>query len=222
MTTVVLVDDHPIVRQGMRAVIDVEDDIEVVGEASDGAEAVRVCVRTQPDVMLMDLHMPELSGIEATKQVRTRSPSTAVLVLTMYDDDEMVFEAVAAGAAGYLLKGSDGTDVVAAIRSVAQGQAIFGAALAQRMRTWFTRPRRQESPFPELSDREREILDGVAAGLTNAEIGAKLFLSPKTVANNVSILVDKLHFAHRTDAIIKARQAGLGERRLSDDTRSVD
>src|SRR4051812_694669 len=118
MTTVVLVDDHPIVRQGMRAVIDVEDDIEVVGEASDGAEAVRVCVRTQPDVMLMDLHMPELSGIEATKQVRTRSPSTAVLVLTMYDDDEMVFEAVAAGAAGAPPKGSGGTEVAGATTAV--------------------------------------------------------------------------------------------------------
>ncbi|MGH3509152.1 MAG: response regulator [Nocardioidaceae bacterium] len=211
MTTVVLVDDHPLVRQGMRAVIDAEKDIEVVGEASDGAEAVRVCVETKPDVVLMDLQMPELNGIEATKQVRTRSPSTAVLVLTMYDDDLMVFEAVAAGASGYLLKGSDGTDVVAAVRSAAQGQAIFGTALAQRMRTWFARPQQRESPFPELTDRERDILDSVAAGLTNTEIGAKLFLSPKTVANNVSLIVDKLHFAHRADAIIKARQAGLGE-----------
>lgn len=211
MTTVVLVDDHPLVRQGMRAVIEVEADIEIVGEASDGAEAVRVCVETKPDVVLMDLQMPELNGIEATKQVRTRSPSTAVLVLTMYDDDLMVFDAVAAGAAGYLLKGSDGTDVVAAVRSAAQGQAIFGTALAQRMRTWFARPQERGSPFPELTDRERDILDSVAAGLTNTEIGAKLFLSPKTVANNVSLIVDKLHFAHRTDAIIKARQAGLGK-----------
>jgi DNA-binding NarL/FixJ family response regulator len=211
MTTVVLVDDHPLVRQGMRAVIDAADDIEVVGEAADGAEAVRRCVETLPDVVLMDLQMPELNGIEATKQVRTRSPTTAVLVLTMYDDDAMVFEAVASGAAGYLLKGSDGADVVAAIRAAAQGQAIFGAALAQRMRTWFTRPQQQASPFPELTDRERDILDGVAAGRTNSEIGATLFLSPKTVANNVSLIIDKLHFAHRTDAIVKARQAGLGE-----------
>ena len=170
-----------------------------------------MCVETQPDVVLMDLQMPRLNGIEATRLVRTRSPSTAVLVLTMYDDDAMVFEAVAAGAAGYLLKGSDGADIVTAIRSAAQGQAVFGAALAARMRTWFARPT-TPNPFPELSEREREILDGVAAGMTNAEIGAALFLSPKTVANNVSMIIDKLHVAHRAEAMIKARQAGLGAR----------
>lgn len=211
MTSVVLVDDHPLVRQGMRAVIDAQPDIEVVGEASDGAEAVRVCVETKPDVMLMDLQMPEMNGIDATRQVRARSPSTAVLVLTMYDDDSMVFEAVASGAVGYLLKGSDGSDIVAAIRSAAQGQAVFGTALATRMQTWFTQPHPKTDPFPELTHREREILDSVAAGLTNAEIGAKLYLSPKTVANNVSAIIDKLHLAHRADAIIKACQAGLGD-----------
>jgi DNA-binding NarL/FixJ family response regulator len=211
MTTVVLVDDHPLVRQGMRAVIESQLDIEVVGEASDGAEAIRVCVETKPDVVLMDLQMPGLNGIEATKRVRTASPSTAVLVLTMYDDDAMVFEAIASGAAGYLLKGSDGTDIVAAIHSVAQGQAVFGAALAKRLQTWFGQPPRTANPFPELTTREREILDGVATGMTNAEIGATLFLSPKTVANNVSLILDKLHVAHRAEVIIKARDAGLGQ-----------
>src|ERR1700760_2070991 len=136
MITVVLVDDHPLVRQGMRAVIDAQHEIEVVGEASDGEEAVRICVESNPDVVLMDLQMPGLHGIEATRQVRTASPSTAVLVLTMYDDDAMVFEAIAAGASGYLLKGSDGTDIIAAIQSAAQGQAVFGAALAKRLQTW--------------------------------------------------------------------------------------
>lgn len=212
MTTVVLVDDHPLVRQGMRAVIGAQLDIDVVGEAADGAAAVRVCVETQPDVVLMDLQMPGLNGIEATRRVRAATPSTAVVVLTMYDDDAMVFEAVAAGAVGYLLKGSDGGDIVAAIRSAAQGQAVFGAALARRLQTWFARPPRN-APFPELSDREREILDGVAAGRTNAEIGATLFLSPKTVANNVSTILDKLHVAHRAEAIIRARDAGLGRER---------
>jgi DNA-binding NarL/FixJ family response regulator len=211
MTTVVLVDDHPLVRQGMRAVIGAQPDIEVIGEASDGAEAVRVCVETQPDVVLMDLQMPGLNGIEATKQVRRTSPSSAVLVLTMYDDDAMVFEAIASGAVGYLLKGSDGSDIVAAIQSAAQGHAVFGAALATRLQTWFARPRPKVNPFPELSAREREILDGVATGMTNAEIGAALFLSPKTVANNVSLILDKLHVAHRAEAIIKARDAGLGQ-----------
>jgi len=210
MTTVVLVDDHPLVRQGMRAVIDAHDGIDVVGEASDGDEAVRVCIETSPDVVLMDLQMPGVGGVEATRQLRTRLPSTAVLMLTMYDDDAMVFEAVASGASGYLLKGSDGSDIVAAIRSAAQGQAVFGAALARRMQAWFGRPPQEADPFPELTLREHEILDGVALGMTNAEIGAKLFLSPKTVANNVSTIIDKLQVAHRAAAIIKARDAGLG------------
>ncbi len=213
MTTVLLVDDHPLVRQGLRAVIDASPGIEVVGEAADGAEAVRACVETGPDVVLMDLQMPGLNGIEATQRVRTASPSTAVVVLTMYDDDAMVFEAVAAGAVGYLLKGSDGSDIVAAIRSAAQGQAVFGAVLAKRLQDWFGRPPRTADAFPELSEREREILDGVAAGLTNAEIGAQLFLSPKTVANNVSTILDKLHLAHRAEAMVRARDAGLGRSR---------
>ena len=210
MTTVVLVDDHPLVRQGMRAVIEAQHGIQVVGEASDGTDAVRLCLETRPDVVLMDLQMPGLNGIEATKQVRRTSPSSAVLVLTMYDDDSMVFEAIASGAAGYLLKGSDGADIVAAIQSAAQGHAVFGAALAARLQTWFAQPRPKANPFPELSAREVEILDGVATGMSNAEIGAALFLSPKTVANNVSLILDKLHVAHRAEAIIKARDAGLG------------
>ncbi len=210
MTTVVLVDDHPLVRQGMRAVIDAHPDLEVVGEASDGDVAVDVCVAHRPDVVLMDLQMPTVHGIEATKRVLAKCPGTAVLVLTMYDDDAVVFEAVASGASGYLLKGSDGADIVAAIRAAAMGQAVFGAVLAQRMRSWFLRGRPDVDAFPELTEREREILDGVAAGLTNSEIGAQLFLSPKTVANNISLILDKLQVAHRAGAIIKAREAGLG------------
>ncbi len=212
MTTVLLVDDHPLVRQGMRAVIDPLPHIEVVGEASDGDEAVKVCVELQPDVVLMDLQMPTVNGIEATRQVRARCPGAAVLVLTMYDDDAMVFEAVASGASGYLLKGSDGADVVAAIQAAAAGQAVFGAALARRMQSWFAHRPPAARPFPQLSDREREILDGVATGMTNPEIGARLFLSPKTVANNVSKILDKLQVAHRAEAIVRAREAGLGGR----------
>jgi DNA-binding NarL/FixJ family response regulator len=212
MTTVVLVDDHPIVRQGMRVVIESQLEIEVVGEASNGTEAIQVCVETKPDVVLMDLLMPGLNGIDAIAGVRAASPSTAVLVLTMYDDDAMVFEAIAAGAGGYLLKGSDGSDIVAAIQSAAQGQAVFGAALAKRMQTWFAEPPQKAAPFPELTEREREILDGVATGMTNAEIGASLFLSPKTVANNVSTILNKLRVAHRAAAMVKARDAGLGRR----------
>lgn len=210
MTSVVLVDDHPLVRQGMRAVIEAEPQLEVVAEASDGEEAVALCVEHTPDVVLMDLQMPVLNGIEATRRVRARCPGTAVLVLTMYDDDAMVFEAVASGASGYLLKGADGPDIVTAIRAAAAGQAVFGAALALRLQTWFRLRPTPETAFPELTDREREILDGVAAGMTNAEIGARLFLSPKTVANNISMILDKLQLAHRGEAIIRAREAGFG------------
>lgn len=210
MTSVALVDDHPLVRQGLRAVIEAEPKLEVVSEASDGEEAVALCIEHTPDVVLMDLQMPVLNGIEATRRVRATCPGTAVLVLTMYDDDAMVFEAVASGASGYLLKGSDGPDIVTAIRAAAAGQAVFGAALALRLQTWFGRRPTPERAFPELTDRERQILDGVAAGMTNAEIGARLFLSPKTVANNVSMILDKLRLAHRGEAIIRAREAGLG------------
>jgi DNA-binding NarL/FixJ family response regulator len=211
MTTIVLADDHPLVRQGLRAVLDSTDDIEVVAEAHDGDEAVRLCVEQQPDVVLMDLQMPGLHGIEATRRVRRAAPDTAVLVLTMFDDDDTVFAAVAAGAAGYLLKGADGADIVAAVRAAAAGQAVFGAALARRLQNWFARPSvAPEAPFPELTVREREILDGVAAGLSNPDIGRRLFLSPKTVANNVSAILDKLQVAHRSEAIVRARDAGLG------------
>jgi len=213
MTTVVLADDHPLVRQGLRAVFEATSEISVVAEAEDGADAVRLCVEHRPDVVLMDLQMPGLHGIDATRQVRAAAPETAVLVLTMYDDDDTVFAAVAAGAAGYLLKGSDGADIVAAIQAAAAGQAVFGSALATRMQAWFANSaaRPEQRPFPELTERERDILNGVAGGLTNAEIGASLFLSPKTVANNVTTILDKLQVAHRTEAIVKARDAGLGK-----------
>lgn len=212
MTTVVLADDHPLVRQGLRAVFEATGDIAVVGEADNGHDAVRRCVEHRPDVVLMDLQMPGLHGIEATRQVRKGSPDTAVLVLTMFDDDDTVFAAIAAGAAGYMLKGADGADIVAAARAAAAGQAVFGAALAKRLQSWFGRPpQKQEQPFPELTGRERDILDGVAAGLGNADIGAKLFLSPKTVANNITAILAKLHLASRTEAILRAREEGLGQ-----------
>jgi DNA-binding NarL/FixJ family response regulator len=211
MTTVVLADDHPVVRQGLRAVLEGTGDIDVLADAETGPEAVRLCVELQPDVIIMDLQMPGLHGIDATRQLRRAAPHTAVLVLTMFDDDQSVFAAVAAGAAGYLLKGSDGIDIITAVRVAAIGQAVFGQALAHRIQTWFDRqPTVGNQPFPELTERERSILDGVAAGLTNPEIGAKLFLSPKTVANNVSSILDKLHLAHRAEAIVRAREAGLG------------
>ncbi|MFB7108495.1 response regulator [Streptomyces sp. NPDC056190] len=213
MIRVLLADDHPLVRQGMRAVIDTVDDIEVAGEAGDGLEAVRRAVELLPDVIVMDLQLPGLHGIEATRQIRARVPDAAVLVLTMFEDDATVFAAVQAGALGYLVKGADGADIVAAIHAAAAGQPVFGAALAGRLRTWFASPPPQDVPFPELTSRERDILDHLAAGLSNAEIGRRLHLSGKTVANNVSAILAKLHLTQRSQAIIRARDAGLGRPR---------
>jgi len=210
VTTVVLVDDHPLVRQGLRAVLTATDDIRVVAEAADGREGVELISEHCPGVVIMDLQMPGLHGLDATRAILADHPDIAVLVLTMFEDDDMVFAAVAAGAVGYLLKGADGTDIVTAVRAAAAGQAAFGAALARRLQTWFTRSPRPADAFPELTPRETEILDGVAAGLTNAQIGQRLFLSTKTVANNVSAILAKLHLAERGQAIVAARDAGLG------------
>jgi DNA-binding NarL/FixJ family response regulator len=209
--SVLLVDDHPLVRQGLHAVLSVTDDITVAGEAGDGDTAVELAAALQPDVVIMDLQLPGLHGIDATREIVARRPGTAVLVLTMFEDDDMVFSAMLAGAAGYLLKGADGTDIITAVRAASAGQAVFGAALARRLRVWFAPSRQlQAVPFPQLTQREREILDGVAAGLTNAQIGQQIFLSGKTVANNVSNILAKLQLAERAEAIIAARDAGLG------------
>lgn len=211
MTTVLLADDHPMVRQGLRAVLDATDDLQVVAEAADGTEAVRLGLDLGPDVVLMDLQMPGLHGIEATRQILARRPQVKVLVLTMFEEDDTVFAALAAGAAGYLLKGADGTEVTAAIRSVAAGQAVFGPTLARRLREWFAGPpTTRAEPFPELTDRERAILDHLAAGRTNAEIAQRLHLSAKTVANYVSVILTKLQVTQRSQAIVRARDAGLG------------
>jgi DNA-binding NarL/FixJ family response regulator len=207
---VLLADDHPLVRQGLRAVFALAEDIEVVGEVSDGAQAVRAVLELQPDVVVMDLQMPGLHGIEATARILERRPATAVLVLTMFEDDDTVFAAVRAGALGYVVKGADGLDIIAAVRAAACGQPVFGAALAGRLRGWFAAPPARDLPFPQLSPREREILDRLAAGLSNAEIGQVLHLSAKTVANNVSAILGKLQVSQRTVAMVRAREAGLG------------
>jgi len=207
---VLLADDHPLVRQGLRAVFALADDIEVVGEVSDGSLAVRRVLELEPDVVVMDLQMPGLHGIEATTRILDRRPGTAVLVLTMFEDDDTVFAAVRAGALGYIVKGADGLDIIAAVRAAASGQPVFGAALAGRLRGWFAAPPAKQAPFPQLSPRELEILDRLAAGLSNAEIGRALHLSAKTVANNVSAILGKLRVSPRTQAMVRAREAGLG------------
>lgn len=211
---VLIADDHAAFRGGLRAVLDTADDVLVVGEAATGVEAVGRVATLAPDVVLMDVNMPALDGVEATRRIVEASPHTAVVVLTMHDDDDTVFAAVRAGARGYLLKGAQRQDLLRAIRSVVAGEAIFGPAVARRLVAFFARPAPQADPnlFPELTAREREILDLIAAGRSNAEITAALVLAPKTVRNHVSNIFAKLQVRDRAEAIVRAREAGLGER----------
>ncbi len=207
---VVLVDDHPVVRSGLRALLESWPDYAVVAEATDGEGAIREVQLTGADVVLMDIRMPGIDGIEATRRIRTACPSTAVLVLTMFDDDDTVFDAMRAGAQGYLLKGAEQDEIDRAIRAVVAGEAIFSPGVAQRVLGWFASPNRAMDPFPQLTVREREVLDLVAAGRRNQVIAEALHLSPKTVANHISSIFVKLAVSDRSAAIVRARQGGLG------------
>ncbi len=208
---VVIVDDHPMFRAGLRTLVEESDRLELVGEAGNGADALAVCRREEPDVVLMDVRMPGVSGVEATRELTTGAPGIGVLMLTMLEDDTTVFAAMRAGARGYILKGSAPDEIVRAIEAVAAGEAIFGAALATRMSHFFTAGRSGEPhPFPELTTRERDVLDRIAAGEANAVIADHLGLSEKTVRNNVSAILAKLLVADRSQAIAKARDAGIG------------
>ena len=212
---VVLADDHPVVRGGLRALLETLDGFEVVAEAADGEAAVRQVQLTRPDVVLMDVRMPGVDGVEAARRIRDATPGTAVLMLTMYDDDATVFTAMQAGARGYLLKGAEQEEIVAAIRAVASGQAIFGPGVAAQVLGYFSSPptgqaAAEAAPFPELTDRERDILDLLAAGRRTAAIADDLHLSPKTVSNHLTSVFAKLEVADRAAAIIRARERGLG------------
>jgi DNA-binding NarL/FixJ family response regulator len=189
-----------------------EPDIELVGEAANGQEAVELAGRLQPDVALMDLQMPDLDGIEATRRVIAASPMTRVLVVTMFEDDESVLAAMRAGARGYVVKGMRSVDAIRAIRAVAEGEAIFSQAIAKRLVNMLTDARQgsRSEAFPELTERERQTLDLMAQGHKNAAIAERLHLSPKTVRNYVTSIFDKLELADRSEAIIRAREAGLG------------
>jgi DNA-binding NarL/FixJ family response regulator len=207
---VVIADDHPVFRQGLRTLLDAIG-IDVVGEAADGAAAVEVCRAARPDVVLLDLHMPRLSGVEATRRLAAECPGTAVLVLTMYDDDETVLAAARAGARGYLLKGAGQEEIGRAVRAVADGATIYGPGVGERLLTALAGPGAAgPAPFPELSPREREILELMARGEGNAAIARRLHLSEKTVRNNVSHIFVKLRVADRVQAVVRAREAGLG------------
>jgi DNA-binding NarL/FixJ family response regulator len=207
---VVLVDDHPVVRRGLRALLESLSGYEVVAEATDGEAGVREVQLTNPDVVLMDIRMDGLDGIEATRRIRAAAPGVAVLVLTMFDDDDTVFAAMRAGAQGYLLKGAEQVDIDRAIRAVVAGEAIFSPGVAQRVLGYFAAPPAVAHPFPDLTARERDVLDLVAAGHRNSAIAEQLVLSPKTVANHISSIFVKLAVANRSAAIVRARQGGLG------------
>jgi DNA-binding NarL/FixJ family response regulator len=204
-----IADDHPVFRSGLRSIIESVGDMVVVGEAATGLDAVQQAAAESPDVILMDLHMPEMGGIEATRRILTDSPATRVLVLTMLERDDAVFAAMRAGARGYLVKGSDRAEVLRAVRAVGAGDAIFSSGIADRLPALLATGPAAARSFPDLTDRERQILEQLARGRTNAEIAAELVISLKTVRNHVSNIFMKLGVAGRAQAIVKARDAGI-------------
>ena len=209
---ILIVDDHAPFREGLRALLTSVSGMEVVGEADNGREAIKKATKLQPDIILMDIKMPDMNGIEATRNIYQTSPHIGVIVLTMFEDDDSVFAAVRSGARGYLLKGADQSEIIRAIRSVSNGEALFGPGIARRLISFFSHlnPPQGTLPFPELTEREREVLNLIAQGMNNTEIAHNLVISQKTVRNHVSNIFSKLQVADRAQAIIRARNAGLG------------
>jgi DNA-binding NarL/FixJ family response regulator len=208
---VLIVDDHAPFRAGLRALLTSVPEMEVAGEAENGEAAIREAAKLQPDVILMDIQMPGMNGIEATRQIYQSNPHIGVIVLTMFEDDDSVFAAMRAGARGYLLKGADQAEILRALHSVKNGEALFAPNIARRLINFFAQIHPQsQHPFPELTEREREVLDLLARGTSNAEIANALVISQKTVRNHVSNIFNKLQVADRSQAIIRARDAGLG------------
>jgi DNA-binding NarL/FixJ family response regulator len=209
---ILIADDHPLVRSGLRALLMATEDLEVVGEAATGEEAVTLAATLHPDVIVMDLRMPGINGIEATRRIVQANTHIRILVVTLFEDDDSVFTAMRAGARGYILKDANEVEVVRAIRAVSSGDAIFSTTIAQRLIDFFAGPRPSvpSLPFPDLTDREREILTLIAQGRSNNEIAQTLVISMKTVRNYISSIFSKLQVADRSQAIIRAREAGLG------------
>ncbi len=209
---IVIVDDHPVVRGGLMALIGTLPGLEVVGVAADGEAAVSQVQLLTPDVVLMDVRMPVVDGVEATRRIHAAVPATAVLMLTMYDDDATVFTAMRAGARGYLLKGAEQEEILAAIHAVVAGQTIFGPGIAGRVLSFFeTPPSSNLQAFPELTQRERQVLDLLASGRRTSAIADQLSLSPKTISNHLTTIFAKLEVADRSAAIVRARESGLGQ-----------
>ena len=210
-----IADDHRLFREGIKALLAVTEDIEIVGEAEDGESVLQKCQELQPDVILMDINMPGLNGIQATARILEKQPQTRIVMLTMLEDDASVFHALRAGARGYLLKGADPQEVLSVIRAVAEGQALFGPAIAARLLNYFKelsiKPSlpRTGTDFQELTERELEVLRLISQGRNNQEIAHQLFLSPKTVRNHITNIFSKLQVADRAQAIVRAREAGL-------------
>lgn len=208
---VFVADDHALFRDGMQALISAQEDMAWAGDAADGASAVSQITTCRPDVVLMDINMPYMNGLQATRKILSDQSDTRIIMVTMVEDDASVFAAMKAGARGYVLKGSNADEMLTVIRAVASGQILFGAKMADRMLAFFQHPQRdQTTPFPDLTDRERELLDSMARGLNNNEIAEELVISPKTVRNHITKIFDKLQVADRSHAIVKARKAGLG------------
>jgi DNA-binding NarL/FixJ family response regulator len=209
---ILVVDDHDEFREGLEAMLRSADGVEVVGTAADGARAVDLALGLQPDVVLMDLQMPRLNGVEATGRIVASSPHISVVVLSMMDDEDSVFAAVRAGARGYLLKGARRAEILRAIEAAGSGEVIFGPGIADRMMSYFRglRARPAAEIFPDLTERERVVLGLIADGRDNGEIARELGLSVKTVRNHASNIFAKLQVAHRAQAIVLAREAGLG------------
>lgn len=209
----VVVDDHNLFREGLIALLNAAMETEVVGEAGTGQEAIAQAEAMTPDVILMDIMMPDMNGIEATRRILAAQPDIGIIMLTMLEDDDSLFAAMCAGARGYILKGADKKEVLQTVTAVARGQALFGPAIASRLTKFFQRGEQTETavmPFPDLTDREREVLELIARGLNNQEIAQQMQITSKTVSNYISNIFNKLQVADRAQAIVKARDAGLG------------
>lgn len=213
---VLIADDHTLFRDGVCAILKAAPDIQAVGEAATGREAIRQAVNTAPDVILMDIQMPDMNGIEATQSILKLNPNIGIIIVTMLEDNDSLFAAMRAGARGYVLKGADKAEMLRSIRAVANGEALFGPAIADRLVEFFQELQvaagKQVAPkaFPELTDREHEILDLIARGNNNQEIASHLHISQKTVSNHISNIYNKLQVADRAQAIVRAKDAGLG------------